>query len=130
MNGRPGSARHFAIASLSAVFFVSGASALAFENVWFRQLGLAFGNGVWASGVVLASFMGGLAIGNLLASRLAARVTRPLLVYAALEVVVGLAGAGIELALPALPNGSYDCGLNCEERSTLMVCEKTVGNEK
>ena len=92
----------FAIACLCAVFFVSGASALAFENVWFRQLGLAVGNGVWASGVVLASFMGGLALGNLLASRVAARFTRPLLAYAVLEVVVGLAGAGIVLALPGL----------------------------
>ena len=92
----------FAIACLAAVFFVSGAAALAFENVWFRQLGLAFGNGVWASGVVLASFMGGLALGNLLASRVAPRFTLPLVAYAALEVVVGIAGAAIVLALPGL----------------------------
>src|SRR5688572_28540529 len=85
---------------LSAVFFLSGASALAFETVWFRQLGLVFGNGVWATGIVLASFMGGLALGNLLAARLAPRLAQPLRAYAALEVAVGLVGAAIVLALP------------------------------
>ena len=31
---------------LCAVFFLSGASALVFETLWFRRAGLAFGNGV------------------------------------------------------------------------------------
>lgn len=39
---------------LCAIFFVSGASSLVFENLWFRQAGLAFGNSVWASSLVLS----------------------------------------------------------------------------
>jgi spermidine synthase len=40
------------------VFFVSGASALIFETLWFHQASLAFGSSVWASSLVLAGFMG------------------------------------------------------------------------
>ena len=51
---------------LCGVFFVSGAAGLIFEALWFRQAGLAFGNGVTAASLVLASFMGGLALGSAL----------------------------------------------------------------
>ena len=54
---------------LYLVFFLSGASALAFETLWFRLAGQMLGNNVWASSVVLAGFMGGLAIGNALSAR-------------------------------------------------------------
>ena len=42
------------IPTLCGAFFVSGCSALIFEALWFRQAGLAFGNSVWASSLVLA----------------------------------------------------------------------------
>ena len=48
------------------IFFASGASALIFETLWFRQAGLALGNSIWASSLVLSGFMSGLALGNLL----------------------------------------------------------------
>ena len=57
------------IAALCLVFLVSGAAALVFETLWFRQAGLALGNTVWASALVTASFMGGLAIGNAVVAR-------------------------------------------------------------
>lgn len=56
--------RSLPAAVLYALFFLSGATALVFETLWFRLAGLAFGNSLWATSVVLASFMGGLAIGN------------------------------------------------------------------
>ena len=40
-------------ALLCVLFFLSGVAALLFETLWFRQAGLAFGNGVWASSLVL-----------------------------------------------------------------------------
>ncbi len=49
---------------LGFIFFLSGASALLFETLWFFQSGLALGNSIWASSLVLASFMAGLALGN------------------------------------------------------------------
>ena len=67
---------------LTAAFFSSGASALIFEILWFRQAGLAFGNSIWASSLVLSAFMGGLALGNALAAWIGPRVANPVRAYA------------------------------------------------
>ncbi len=91
-----------AIAALSAVFFVSGAAALIFESLWFRQAGLAFGNSVWASTLVLSSFMAGLAAGNALAVRRGDAIRHPVRFYAVLEVTVALSGALLVFVLPDL----------------------------
>lgn len=92
-------------ASLCGAFLLSGAAALLFESLWFRLAGLALGNGVWASAAVLASFMAGLALGNLVAARHGERVVRPLRVYAALEAGVAVMGVGLVLGLPAAAEG-------------------------
>ena len=42
---------------LCLIFFASGVSALVLETLWFHGTGLALGNGVWASSLVLAGFM-------------------------------------------------------------------------
>ncbi|MBW2666001.1 MAG: spermidine synthase [Deltaproteobacteria bacterium] len=86
---------------LCAIMFVSGAAALLFETLWFRQAGLAFGNGVWASSLVLASFMAGLAIGNGLVARHGARIVRPLFFYGLLEIAIGVAGVALVWLLPS-----------------------------
>lgn len=87
---------------LYAIFFVSGASALIFESVWFHACGLVFGNSVWASAIILASFMGGLALGNGLASRFGSRIGRPMALYALAELAIALAGMGLTLVLPRM----------------------------
>ncbi len=84
------------------LFFLSGVSGLLFEHVWFRKAGLIFGNGVWASTLVLASFMAGLALGSALATRFSRLLPRPIRAYAAAEAVVGMVGVGLVLALPKL----------------------------
>jgi spermidine synthase len=87
---------------LCGIFFISGASALVFETLWFRQASLAFGNSIWASSLVLAAFMTGLASGNALAARYADRFAKPLRAYALLEVTIGASGAGLVFLLPLL----------------------------
>ncbi len=87
---------------LSLIFFASGATALLFETLWFRQAGLMLGNSVWATTLVTSSFMGGLAIGNALAGARGGRLRRPLLGYAALEAAIGVSGLGLVLFLPRL----------------------------
>lgn len=87
-------------AALCGAFFLSGASALIFENLWFRQAGLAFGNDVWAQSIVLTAFMGGLALGNALAIRRPA--LSPVRFYARLEVTVAITGVALVALLPAL----------------------------
>jgi predicted membrane-bound spermidine synthase len=83
-----------------AVAFGSGVAALIFQTLWFRSAGLALGNGVWASSVVLAAFMAGLALGNGLAARRADDVQRPARLYAGLELAIGVAGFAVVLGLP------------------------------
>ena len=84
-----------------AVAFGSGAAALLFETLWFRVAGLALGHGVWASSVVLAAFMAGLALGNAWAARRADAATHPARLYAALEVTIGVCGLALVAGLPA-----------------------------
>lgn len=88
-----------------AIFFLSGVSALVFQHIWFRQAGLVFGNSVWASSLVLSSFMAGLAIGNGVAATRRLGGRNPLRVYALLEAMVALAGVSLVFILPSLGEG-------------------------
>src|SRR5258705_5888903 len=87
---------------LSAVFFASGASALILETLWFRQAGLAFGNSIWASSLVLSAFMGGLALGNALVAQAGTRLSNPVRAYAFAEAAVALTGVGLVYLFPFL----------------------------
>jgi spermidine synthase len=88
--------------TVSLVFFASGAAGLIFEVVWFHRCGLVFGNSVWSTSIVLASFMGGLALGNAVIGAYGDRITRFLRAYAVLEVIVAVTGVALTYALPQL----------------------------
>jgi spermidine synthase len=81
-----------------AAFFASGAAGVVHEVVWARLLVRIMGAAAHAEVVVLAAFMGGLALGGALLGRRADRVARPLLLYVGLEVAV----AAYALLLPWL----------------------------
>jgi spermidine synthase len=83
--------------SLCLLFFLSGACGLTYQVLWLRLLSLVFGVTVHAASTVLASFMAGLALGAILAERLARR-GHPLRVFAVLEAGV----AASALATPWL----------------------------
>lgn len=87
---------------LCVVFFVSGASALIFETLWFHQATLAFGSSVWASSLVLSGFMGGLALGSATAVWKSDRLGPPIRTYALLEIVIALSGVALVYLLPSL----------------------------
>ena len=88
---------------LYIVFFLSGVAALLFETLWFRQGGLVLGNTVWASSLILASFMCGLALGNGLAGKYGYKFQDPIKIYAIFEITVGITGFGLVLLFPILP---------------------------
>jgi predicted membrane-bound spermidine synthase len=90
------------VAGLSGILFLSGIGALIFETLWLRLSGLAFGNSVWATALILSSFMAGLALGNAIAASSRIRVWRPLYLYALLEVLVALFGCTLVFGLPVL----------------------------
>ncbi len=71
-------------------FFLTGASSLAYEIVWTRQIGILLGNTTYVISMVLAAFMGGLAAGSLLIGRWADRRTDHLRVYGLLELAIAL----------------------------------------
>jgi len=71
-----------------AVFGLSGFAALAYQVTWIRQLGSFFGIQVYSTTTVLAAFMAGLALGSWLFGRLADRVSRPLVLFAVMEIVL------------------------------------------
>ncbi len=72
------------------LFFCSGATALAYEVIWSKYLALLFGSTIQAQTVVLAVFMGGLALGNKLFSRKADAARHPLAIYGFIEIAIGL----------------------------------------
>jgi predicted membrane-bound spermidine synthase/Tfp pilus assembly protein PilF len=77
---------------LAILYFCSGISALVYEIIWARMLGLAVGTAVTAWASVLVSYMGGMALGSLLGGRFADRVSRPLLLFAVCELGIGVTG--------------------------------------
>src|SRR5688572_31277760 len=72
------------------LFFCSGATALIYEVIWSKYLAQMFGSTIQAQTVVLAVFMGGLALGNYLFGGKADRFRAPVRVYGLLEGAIGL----------------------------------------
>jgi spermidine synthase len=73
------------------IFTISGFSGLIYESIWSHYLKLFLGHAAYAQSLVLIIFMGGLALGSWIASRFSAKSKSPLLLYAAVELIVGLA---------------------------------------
>ena len=72
------------------LFAGSGATALVYEVIWSKYLALLLGSTIQAQTVVLAVFMGGLALGNKLFSRRADTASRPLKIYGGIELAIGI----------------------------------------
>ena len=78
---------------------LSGTAALIYQVLWIKQLTLIVGIDVYAVTTGVSAFFAGLALGGLVIGRWVDRVTRPLRVYAALEVGVALIGVAMTVAL-------------------------------
>src|SRR2546422_4270325 len=79
-----------AATGLAAALFLTGASGLVYQVLWSRYLGLLLGSSAVAIVVVLAAFMGGLAIGSWGFGRVADRPIQRLALYGWLELSLGL----------------------------------------
>ncbi len=107
-----------------ALFFCSGATALVYEVIWSKFLSQMFGSTIYAQTVVLAVFMGGLALGNKLFGRRADTLQRPVHVYGYLEIAIGL----YAFFFPTL-NGAADhlfvkIGSGIAQRTILLLALK------
>jgi len=84
------------------LFVGSGCAALIYEIVWFELIQLVIGATAVSLGVLLATFMGGMCAGSLLAPRFLPADRHPLRTYAHLELGIAACGAVLVFALPAL----------------------------
>ncbi|HXG37505.1 MAG TPA: fused MFS/spermidine synthase [Bacteroidota bacterium] len=82
--------RQHLLSIIALLFIVSGIAGLMYQIVWFKYLSLFLGNTTYAQTMVLASFMGGLALGAALWGKRADRSKNPLALYAWLELGIGV----------------------------------------
>src|SRR5262247_1154942 len=75
---------------LFGIFTVSGFSGLIYESIWSHYLRLFLGHAAYAQTLVLAIFMGGMALGAWAASRWSPRWGDLLLAYALIEALIGI----------------------------------------
>ncbi len=90
-----------------AIFAISGFSGLIYESIWSHYLKLFLGHAAYAQSLVLMLFMGGMAIGSWIASRYSSRARTPIIVYAAVELIIGLAALVFHGVFTGVIEGFY-----------------------
>jgi predicted membrane-bound spermidine synthase len=102
---------------LLAVFVVSGFTGLIYESIWSHYLKLFLGHAAYAQSLVLAIFMGGMALGSWLVACYSGRIRQLLWGYVLVEGLIGILGilfhqtfvAAVDFSfasvIPALPTG-------------------------
>jgi spermidine synthase len=93
---------------VAGMFFLTGATALIYQQLWLRELSLVFGVTIEAVATVLASFFAGLALGSAVAGRLVGRARCPIRWYALIEILVGLSALATPAALSIIEDWYVD----------------------
>src|SRR5262245_63284810 len=94
-------------AAFYVLFTASGFAGLIYESIWTHYLKLFLGHAAYAQSLVLVVFMGGMALGAGLCSRLSERLKNPLLGYAAAEAVVGVLALAFHPAFVGVTDWGY-----------------------
>lgn len=74
---------------VSALFFLSGATSLGYQTIWFRRFSMFWGSSTLSMAAVVSAFLVGLALGAYLFGRFAGRCHRPLRMYGLVELCIG-----------------------------------------
>src|SRR5690606_5326456 len=75
---------------VSSLFILSGIAGLIYQVTWFKQLSYFMGNTTYAQSILLATFMGGLAIGSWYWGRKADTSRNTLRIFGILEISIAL----------------------------------------
>ncbi len=75
---------------LAILYFLSGTTSLAYEVLWARMLSMQFGVSIFGVVLTVAAFMIGLGLGSLAGVRWARICTKPLAMFAILEIATAL----------------------------------------
>jgi spermidine synthase len=84
-------------AAVFLVFFASGFAALSLEVNWTRVLAYVVGSHGYTFGIILAAFLAGIALGSVLLSRFADRITNPLKWLGVTQLMIGMTALGISI---------------------------------
>jgi predicted membrane-bound spermidine synthase len=94
--------------SLYVAFVLSGVAGLVYEVLWTRYLGLYVGNGAYAQVLVLAVYLGGMALGAMIVADLSPRLRSPVRWYAAAELSLAAFGLVFHPIFVAVSDFSYE----------------------
>jgi spermidine synthase len=89
------------------LFTVSGFAGLIYESIWSHYLKLFLGHAAYAQTLVLALFMGGMALGSAWVGRRAERLRNALLGYALAELLIGLLALAFHSSFLFLTEWAY-----------------------
>ncbi|HET7362687.1 MAG TPA: hypothetical protein VFJ70_03845 [Burkholderiales bacterium] len=112
--------------ALYLLFTASGFAGLIYESIWTQYLKLFLGHAAYAQSLVLAVFMGGMALGAAGCARVSSRLPNPLMVYAMVEALVGLAALVFHALFVALTDWSYDSLLPELGSAELALAAKVI----
>ena len=104
MTPPPRSSRH----GLLAIFVLSGFAGLIYQSIWSHYLGLFLGHAAYAQALVLAIFMGGMAVGAAWIGRVGQKWRNLVRAYAAIEVIIGVLGLLFHSVYGGVASFSYD----------------------
>ncbi len=93
---------------LLAIFVLSGFAGLIYQSIWSHYLGLFLGHAAYAQALVLAIFMGGMAIGAAWIARAGQRWRNLIRGYAVIEAVIGVLGLLFHTLFTSVATFSYD----------------------
>ena len=111
-----------------AIFTISGFSGLIYESIWSHYLKLFLGHAAYAQTLVLAIFMGGMAVGSWLMAKYSTRVRNLLIGYAIVEGVIGLFGLLFHSTSVGVTSWAFDSLLPHMDSATLAQSAKwTLG---
>ena len=109
-----------------AIFSVSGFSGLIYESIWTHYLKLFLGHAAYAQALVLAIFMGGMAIGAWTAARYITRISNLFIAYALVEGIIGLFGLGFHSVFQWVITFSYDVAFPALKTAYLVQLYKWI----
>src|SRR4051794_13835734 len=90
------------------LFTASGFAGLIYESIWTNYLKLFLGHAAYAQSLVLVVFMGGMAAGAAWCGKRSAGMANPLMAYAAVEALVGVAALVFHVLFAASTDWSYE----------------------
>ena len=114
------------IATLVAVFVLSGAAGLVYESIWSRYLGLFVGHSAYAQIIVLVIFLGGMSLGAHLTARRSRRLKSPLLWYAIVELLIGVLALVFHDTFVATTGAAYDAIFPRLGGTALLIAKWTI----